>query len=138
MTPEQIALVRESWQKVVPNADHAAELFYDRLFELDPDVKPLFKADLKEQRRKLTSMINSVVIGLAHLESLVPAIEDLGCRHVNYGVTDAHYDMVGQALLWTLATGLGDEFTAETEDAWTQAYANLSAVMKNAAIPEAN
>ena len=136
MTPEKVALVQGSWKLVVPIADQAAELFYNRLFELDPSVKPLFKTELKEQGRKLTSMINTVVVGLDKIETLAPAIEDLGRRHVGYGVTDAHYDTVGQALLWTLSTGLGEAFTEETEEAWTEAYTLLATVMKQAAAAE--
>lgn len=136
MTPEQVTLVKESWKKVVPIADQAATLFYNRLFELDPSVQPLFKTDLKEQGRKLTSMINTVVVGLDRIEALVPAVEDLGRRHVGYGVHEAHYDTVGNALLWTLATGLGDDFTPDTEDAWVEAYTLLATVMKQAAAAE--
>lgn len=137
MTPEQVELVKNSWKKVVPIADQAADLFYNRLFELDPSVRPLFKTELKEQGRKLTSMINTVVVGLHQLDKLVPAVEDLGRRHVGYGVTAQHYDTVGKALLWTLSAGLGDDFTAETEEAWTQAYMTLAGVMMKAAEAEA-
>ncbi|MEK8088045.1 globin family protein [Aquabacterium sp. A3] len=133
MTPEQVALIQTSWQKVVPIREKAAELFYGKLFELDPALKPLFKGDIKEQGRKLMMMLNTVVTNLEKLDSLVPAVQDLGKRHVAYGVKDAHYGTVGAALLWTLGAGLGDAFTADTEAAWTEAYTVLSTVMKDAA-----
>lgn len=133
MTPEQVTLIQTSWQKVVPIREKAAELFYGKLFELDPALKPLFKGDIKEQGRKLMMMLNTVVTNLEKLDSLVPAVQDLGKRHVAYGVKDAHYGTVGAALLWTLGAGLGDAFTPDTEAAWTEAYTVLSTVMKDAA-----
>ena len=112
MSPEQKALVKETWRKVAPMADAAARLFYDRLFEIDATTRQLFKTtDLTEQRRKLIQALTMVVQGLDHLEALVPTIADLGRRHAQFGVTDAHYDAVGAALLWTLEQGLGPAFT---------------------------
>ena len=133
MTPRQIELVRVSWSQVLPIAEQAAASFYRRLFTLDPSLASLFKSDLRAQGRKLTSMINTVVANLSNLSTLVPAIEDLGRRHVGYGVKSAHYDTVGEALLWTLETALGDAFTADTREAWTRAYVILSEVMQSAA-----
>jgi hemoglobin-like flavoprotein len=133
MTPENIALVKSSWQQVLPIQKAAAELFYGRLFELDTSLRPLFKGDMAEQGRKLMTMINTVVMSLDRLEPLLGAVEDLGRRHVGYGVTEAHYDTVGSALLWTLDKGLGEHFTPATRDAWTHAYGTLASVMKQAA-----
>lgn len=133
MTEEQVALVQGSWAKVAPSADSVAALFYDRLFEIAPEVKPLFKGDIAEQGRKLTQMLSVAVNGLSNLEKLVPAVQDMGVRHTGYGVEDKHYDSVGSALLWTLGQGLGDEFTPETEEAWTLTYTTLATVMKEAA-----
>mgnify|MGYP001501900696 CR=1 FL=1 len=133
MTPEQISLVQTSWQKVVPIKEKAAELFYGKLFEMDPALKPLFKGDLTEQGRKLTGMINTVVVKLDNLGEIVPAVQDLGKRHVGYGVKDEHYDTVAGALLWTLGAGLGDAFTDEVKEAWTSAYMILAGAMKEAA-----
>jgi hemoglobin-like flavoprotein len=133
MTPENIALVKSSWQQVLPIQKAAAELFYGRLFELDTSLRPLFKGDMAEQGRKLMTMINTVVMSLDRLEPLLGAVEDLGRRHVGYGVTEAHYDTVGSALLWTLGQGLGAQFTPPVEAAWTEAYTTLASVMKQAA-----
>ena len=133
MSPQQVSLVQTSWQQVVPIADTAAGLFYGRLFELDPELRHLFKSDLSEQGRKLTTMLNTVVSKLDSLGDIVPAVQDLGRRHVAYGVEAQHYDTVGAALLWTLGTGLGDAFTPEVKEAWTVAYTTLAGAMKDAA-----
>jgi hemoglobin-like flavoprotein len=133
MTPEQIFLVQRSWKQVLPIADTAAEMFYTKLFSLDPSVKPLFKGDMKAQGRKLMAMIGTAVGGLTQLETIVPAVQDLGRRHVKYGVKDSHYDTVGGALLWTLEHGLGDAFTPDVKAAWTTVYGVLSTTMKDAA-----
>jgi hemoglobin-like flavoprotein len=133
MKPEQITLIKSSWEKVKPIADTAAELFYGKLFELDPRLKPLFKGDMKEQGRKLMAMITTAVNSLDNLASIVPAVEDMGKRHVKYGVKDKDYDTVGTALIWTLQTGLGDAFTPPLKDAWVTTYTILATTMKTAA-----
>ena len=133
MTPIQIALVQGSFKKVMPIGDTAAQIFYGRLFALDPALEPLFKADLREQGRKLMGMIGLAVTGLNDLPALVPAVADLGRRHAGYGVKPEHYDTVGAALLWTLERGLEDAFTPAVKDAWTAAYGLLAGTMKQAA-----
>jgi len=133
MTPEQITLVKTTWAQVVPIKEKAAELFYGKLFEMDPAVKPLFKTSTEEQGRKLMMAINTVVNSLDKIETMVPIIQDMGRRHVGYGVKAKDYDTVGGALLWTLETGLGSAFTPEVKEAWTGAYVLLSTVMKDAA-----
>lgn len=133
MTPQQIALVQTSWQKVVPIKAKAAELFYGKLFEMDPSLKPMFKGDMAEQGRKLTTMINTAVVNLDNLADISSAVADLGRRHVGYGVKDEHYATVGGALIWTLGAGLGDAFTDEVKGAWVEVYGILSGAMKGAA-----
>lgn len=133
MTPTQIQLVQTTWAKVVPIKDAAAEIFYGKLFEMDPALKPLFKGDMKAQGTKLMSMINTAVNGLTRLDQIVPAVESLGKRHVGYGVKDQHYDTVAGALLYTLEKGLGPAFTPEVRQSWTDAYMLLAGVMKKAA-----
>jgi hemoglobin-like flavoprotein len=133
MTPQQILLVQESWKQVVPIKEKAAELFYGKLFEMDPNVQSLFKGDMVEQGRKLMSMINAAVAGLSRVEAIVPAVQELGKRHAGYGVKDADYDTVGGALLWTLEAGLGPAFTPEVKDAWGTVYGVLAGTMKGAA-----
>ena len=126
MTPDQVKLVQESFAKVVPIADQAAGIFYDRLFEIAPSVKSMFTGDMAEQRRKLMTMLAAVVNGLGNLESILPAASALAIRHVSYGAKTEHYPVVGSALLWTLEKGLGDAWTPEVADAWTAAYGTLS------------
>ena len=133
MTPEQIKLVQSSWEQVKPISDKAAELFYGKLFELNPDFKELFPNDMVEQGRKLMAMINTAVNSLNNLEAVVPAVEEMGKRHVGYGVKDEDYDVVGEALLWTLDAGLGDAFTDEVRNAWGAVYDVLASVMKEGA-----
>jgi len=132
-TAEQVKLVQDSWAMVEPIADTAAELFYGRLFETAPEVKPLFSGDMKAQGKKLMAMITVAVKGLTNLEAIVPAVQELGKRHVKYNVKDEHYAVVGASLLWTLEKGLGDAFTADTKEAWTTVYGVLSSTMIDAA-----
>ncbi len=137
MTPEQKQIVQETWQQVVPIADQAATIFYDRLFEIDPPVRGLFASvDMAAQRDKLVAMLGTAVANLDKLETLLPAVEALGRRHVAYGVTDSQYESVGAALLWTLEQGLGDSWSADAAEAWGTAYAVLSGVMRSAAAAE--
>ena len=133
MTPETVKAVRRSFLKVAPIADEAAAMFYERLFEIAPEVRPLFKADLSDQGRKLMKTLGFAVASLDDLDRLVPALENLGQAHDGYGVEPAHYDSVGEALLWTLEQGLGDEFTPEIKAAWTEVYGVVADVMKSAA-----
>ena len=136
MSPKQIALVQASWKQVQPIADQAAALFYSRLFTLEPSVKRLFRGDMQEQGKKLMQMIGVAVNSLARLESIVPAVRALGRRHAGYGVEARHYSVVGSALIWTLAQGLGKDFTQEVEDAWRTAYRVLADTMQQATILE--
>ena len=134
MNTETITLVQDSWSKVAPIADTAAQLFYGRLFELDPSLQPMFAhSDMAEQRKKLMQMLTVAVRGLSRLDEIVPAVQALGRRHVGYGVTDSHYATVGAALIWTLEQGLGDAFTPELRQAWVTTYTILADTMKDAA-----
>jgi len=136
VTKEQVTLVQNSFAAIAPIADDAAALFYRRLFELDPSLQAMFKGDMTEQRKKLMHMLTLAVKGLNRLEQLVPVVEDLGRRHVGYGVEDRHYETVGEALLWTLEKGLGPAFTPETKEAWVTVYGLLATTMKSAAAKE--
>ena len=133
LTAAQKTLVQTSFATIVPIADDAAALFYQRLFELDPSLQAMFRGSMIEQRKKLMQMLTAAVKGLDRIEQLEPVLQDLGRRHIHYGVRDEHYDTVGAALLWTLEMGLGSAFTAETREAWTAVYGLLAATMKEAA-----
>jgi hemoglobin-like flavoprotein len=130
MTSAEIALIKDSFRKVAPIADQAASLFYARLFELDPSLRALFRGDMAEQGKKLMTMIGMAVGGLDRLDQLVPAVRGLGLRHAGYQVREAHYETVGEALLWTLERGLGADFTSDTKAAWAKVYGLLAETMK--------
>ncbi len=129
MTPDEIVLVQDSFRMVVPIAGTAADLFYARLFETAPELRPLFPADLAEQKRKLIQMLAVAVNGLSRPEEILPALQDLGRRHAGYGAEAAHYAVVGAALLWTLDQGLGRALTPEVARAWAETYGLLSGAM---------
>jgi len=138
----QKAVIRRSWQLVVPIADTAADLFYKRLFELKPGYRRLFGEDMAPQKRKLLSMLAFIVRSLDWDDSkwkdpcntdddLFLVVLALGLRHAElYHVPDEGYDAVGAALLWTLDYGLGEAFTAEVRDAWARVYGLLAQTMK--------
>jgi hemoglobin-like flavoprotein len=129
MTSDQVKAIQESFAKVAPISEQAAALFYGRLFEIAPEVKPLFRSDMKEQGRKLMATLAVVVSGLGNLETILPAASALAKRHVDYGVKAAHYAPVGAALLWTLERGLGTQWTPDLAAAWSAAYGMLSEYM---------
>src|SRR4051812_25019272 len=129
MTPRQIEIVKQSFARIVPFKDQAAELFYCRLFELDPSLRLMFKSDMTEQKQKLMVAIALVVTNLEKMDNLLPAIRELGQRHKTYGVRNRHYQIVGDALLWTLEIGLGTAWTDELTEAWKTAYGRVAAAM---------
>lgn len=133
MTPKQIQLVQTSFKAVAKISDTAAELFYGRLFEIDPSLKRLFKGDMKAQGKKLMKTIGIAVASLKNLEKIVPTVQKLGAGHVKYGVQEKDYETVGAALLWTLEKGLGPAFTPDVKAAWAETYGILASVMKEAA-----
>ena len=130
-------LVQRSFAQVMPIAETAAELFYGRLFELDPTLRPMFRGDMREQGRKLMQMLAVAVHGLDRLHEILPAVRAMGRRHAGYGVTDEHYDTVASALLWTLEQGLGEQFTPDVKAAWVSVYTMLANAMKSGAMEQA-
>jgi nitric oxide dioxygenase len=130
LSPEDIMLVRATFAQVAPIRIQAADLFYRRLFEVAPDLRRLFPADLHEQKQKLMAMIGTAVGALHDLDALVPKVKALGMRHVAYGAEPVHYEVVGEVLLWTLERGLGSAFTPQVRAAWTKVYGALSATMQ--------
>jgi hemoglobin-like flavoprotein len=137
MNPEQIYLVQTSLEKLLPVADDFANEFYQRLFEIDPSLRPMFTGDMAEQRKKLMTMLKIVVANLNDLKDLIPAVRALGMRHAQYGVKSEHYITVLNALVWALAQRLGDEFDTATKGAWATAYNILTDVMQEATVAAA-
>lgn len=137
MTPMDRIRVQDTFEAVKPISDKAAALFYGRLFEIAPEMKPMFKGDMEEQGRKLMKMLAIAVAGLNDLGMLVPAVQKLGRDHIAYGVREEHFAPVGEALLWTLGQGLGSRFTPEVEESWKKVYGILADTMIAAAYPQA-
>lgn len=129
VTAAQRWLVQASWEKVVALAPHVAELFYDRLFELDPLLEDLFPAQLAEQGTELMAAIGLAVARLEEPSDIAPCLEDLSRRHVGYGLRTGHYVTMGDALIWTLEQSLAEDFTPRVKEAWTAVYQLLSALM---------
>lgn len=136
MKDQQKRLVQTSFARIVPRAEQAAKLFYGRLFEILPEVQPLFKSDLKTQGIKLFQVISFAVCSLDNLDELLPLLHDLGRRHVKYGTKSTHYAHVGDAFIWTLEKVLKDEFTPEVRAAWVDIYALMAGAMMEAAYQE--
>ena len=132
MKVDQITLVQDTFDKIRPISEKAAKLFYNRLFELDPSLKSLFKGDMKTQGKMLMQMLDYAVTGLDRLDTIILAIQNLGIRHAGYGVKDEYYETAREAVLWTLEQGLGKDFTPDVKDAWAEAYKLLSDIMKSA------
>jgi len=134
MTRDDILLVQSSWDQVIPARNVVAELFYQKLFELDPALRALFTGDLDQQRAKFLQMISATVHGLDRLDALLPVLRELGTRHVALGVRDEHYGAVATALLWTLEKALRGDFTPDVKAAWIVTYGVLSQTMREARI----
>ena len=132
MTPRQIRTVQSTWVKILLLKDRAPQLFYEKLFETDPSLRELFRGDMRQQSAKLMQVMDAAVNGLSRLERIVRLIQELGIRHVDYGVKDADYKTVGAALIRTLQQGLGDGFTPAVRDSWFSCCALVSAEMKGA------
>ena len=137
MSPDQIHLLRRSFAKLEPHATVVALAFYRRLFEMAPELRPLFKTDIESQSAKLMDMISLAVSLTDRPESLAADLRELGARHVEYGTRDEHYAVVGSALLAVLGEVLGDDFTPATKAAWTEFYGFVSRKMQEgaAAVP---
>lgn len=129
MKQNAVTLVQESWKKVTEIAPHTGELFYQNLFTADPSLKSLFKGDMDKQGKKLINMFNVAVVMLNNMETLTPILQGLAQNHVYYGVQDEHYQTVEVALLKTLEQGLGEDFTPDVIDAWSEVYGFMAEVM---------
>ncbi|MEQ9164899.1 MAG: globin family protein [Fulvivirga sp.] len=132
MTEKQIELVEDSWDYVITNTREAGKLFYERLFSESPHLKHMFKEDMRDQERKLISLITFAVSKLSNIDEIIADVQALGTRHKGYGVKDEDYGNVASALLWTLEQGLGDRWTEEVKDAWVTLYTTLAGIMTKA------
>jgi hemoglobin-like flavoprotein len=132
MDQRQVDLVRASFASLPKDAEAVGMLFYSLLFKIDPDLRPLFRGDMRRQSQMLVTMISTAVENLDRLDLVLSAVRDLGRRHAGYGVKEGDYDTVETALLLTLAQALGGEFTPEVRQAWIACYRTLAEVMKTA------
>ncbi len=135
MNSQQVELVQTTFAVAAPQATELAARFYQRLFELDPAIRPLFAGGMEQQGEKLTTVLAFAVRGLHQPDTIVDAVRRLGERHVQYGVQTHHYATVGDALLWSLGQHFGPAFTPEVKEAWGSAYQLLAQVMQEAAAP---
>ena len=133
VTAEQVQLVRDSFPAIAEVSPAVADLFYGRLFQLAPEVRPMFKQDIAIQGRKLMDMLAALVGNLDHLEALAPMLRAMGQRHAAYGVQPGHYEIVSSALLWAIGITLHDEFSRELKAAWQAVIETVSAVMLDGA-----
>lgn len=129
MTPDQIALIRSHAARLKGIEDDFAAAFYARLFQIAPQLRRMFPADLAEQRMKLMTAVVFAVNALDRPEALAPALHSLGARHAAYGVTVAHFAPVAEALTDTLAVALGTGFDAQAQQAWAAALGALAGLM---------
>ena len=135
ITSKQIELVQQSWQIIVSrDMQTTGRIFYNCLFELAPEVKPMFRrASVNEQSAKFLSMINYFIMNLNNPQDAVGAISILAKQHVTYGVQEEQYTLIGRALLWTLQTTFTDKWNNELKQAWIIAYTMLAEAMMKAA-----
>jgi hemoglobin-like flavoprotein len=133
LTDRQKELVLSSYQELIPIARQFAGDFYNRLFELAPETRALFPADLSDQSVKFTYTLRTIVVGLNRLDEIESVLQDLGRRHINYKVQQAHYNVLGDALMWTLEHSLKDKFTPEVQEAWSAVYSVIASVAIDAA-----
>jgi hemoglobin-like flavoprotein len=129
LSPRQKNQIRQSFESLVEYSDSAVLLFYGRLFEIAPNLRPLFKIDIRVQARKLMDTLSTVVAALDNFEQLRDRLTDLGRKHVGYGVQPQDYDTLRKALLWALGQALGAELDRETKAAWDELLIAISAVM---------
>jgi hemoglobin-like flavoprotein len=130
MSPLQVHHIRRSFAELSRHEEVAALVFYRRLFEIDPALRPLFKGDIQEQSKKLLEMLAALIAMLERPLGLELELRAMGVRHAGYGVKDEHYATVGAALLDMLAVTLGSRFTTELREAWTALYGAVEATMK--------
>lgn len=132
MTEDDVNLVQQSWEKIEFVKEVAAELFFARLFELDPALRPLFPTYARDRQRKFGQFVSATVRGLGRLDALRPVVRELGIRHPVFGDDDVHHANVANALLWALGKSLRREFTPQVKSAWIKTYGVLSQTMREA------
>ena len=136
MTPTQVELVQISFLDIAEMQEKVAGLFYTKLFELNGDLRKLFKEDMSKQKQKLMNSFSFIVTGLDTLELRRAYIQNLGRAHVSYNVCPEDFRTVGEALLSTLETVFGNDWTPELADAWSAAYKTITDIMIDFSYPK--
>ena len=129
LSTKEITLVKDSWQVINPVSRKMGEEFYARLFEKYPEFQPLFKSDPKDQAMKLMFMLSYLVHRLDNVDEMKAEIAKLAGRHKSYGTNPGHFRPLGEVLMWSLKTNLGDHWTTETAEAWRKTYELRSKLM---------
>jgi hemoglobin-like flavoprotein len=129
-----VQTLEKSFDLVAPQGDELIRTFYDNLFETAPSVKPLFAdVDMERQRQALLNMLLVLRESLRDLDDIVPDLEELGARHVEYGAQPEHYPVVGEVLIGAMAQVAGDAWKPEYTSAWQEAYQIVQGVMLSGA-----
>ena len=123
-----------SFDLIAPRGDELMDVFYSRLFAAAPAVRPLFAGtDLRRQKGMLLGALVLLRKSLRDLDRIVPALRDMGARHVAYGARAEHYPVVGEALIASMAEIAGDAWRPEYAQAWAAAYGIVAATMMEGA-----
>ena len=130
LTPLQINLIKSSFAAVYFNQEKSAKVFYDRLFEIAPQMRPLFTSDMKVQGKKLMDLLSVLVSATSHQSNFELLVQDTAEKHIGYGATPKYYELVGEALLWMMQEQLRNDFTPAVQEAWTEVYQMIATAMQ--------
>lgn len=133
LSDAEIDVLRDSFRRVASEPELTGTVFYDRLFAMAPELRPMFPADVEQQGVKLMSMLGALVARIHDHHALLPLVTDLARRHVGYGAQPAHFELVGDALLWTLNHRIGPDFAGEPFAVWRRTYIALAELMLSVA-----
>lgn len=129
MTPTQIAVVQASWQKVAPLGTELADMFYQRLFELAPELRQFYQTDLQQYGERLMRNLGMAVTSLARMEQVLPMLQDFAAQRVERGIKDGYETVVRNAMLWALEQRLAESFTQDVRTAWNETYSLLTGII---------
>ena len=129
LTTEQKRLILNSFFRLEPALDLVAQLFFLKLFRLDPGLRKKFDGPVEMQARKFSAGAKLAMISLGHEDGLAPTLKLLGTRHRQMGIRARHYRTMSRALVWTLERSLDKSFDRDTRDAWNTMLAQFAKVM---------
>lgn len=132
MKPDTLQTLQASFLRLASDRTASSQLFYQRLFELEPDLRKLFRDDLAAQQQKLMTALVQIMRSIDQPDAFAASVQGMAQRHLVYGARPEHFEAFGQAMLWTLETYLGDDFTADVRQAWQQTCAKVVRQMTDA------